>query len=153
MINLLSFSEYVKFDSKLGIQYKKMFRVKNDRRNDFRPLEIFKNTMGIYYFVSCDGTVLYIGESHEQGLYDRIAQHFSDDDTGGLRYKLIKNERKDLLDDLENSVLYVFPLGQDKDFVTNLEKRLINLYNPRMNGKVDKKFKCGSMLIGSVAKL
>lgn len=136
MINLLSFSEYVKFESKLGIEYKKMFRVRNDGRNDFEPLRIFENAMGIYYFVTCDGVVLYVGESHKQGLYERIAQHFLDTDTGGLRNKIIENDRQDLLAQLEDSILYVFPLTINSDDVQKLEKILIDLYDPVMNGVI-----------------
>lgn len=138
MINLLSFSKYVKFESKLGIEYKKMFRVRKDGRNDFKPLKIFENAMGIYYFVTCDGVVLYVGESHKQGLHKRIAQHFVDTGTGGLRYKLKRKNRTDLLRKLENSILYVFPIEFKPVDVQKLEKILIKLYDPVINGVIDK---------------
>ena len=130
MINLLSFSKYVKITCQLGIDYMNIYQKGKNGRNDLSALNQFSSSHGIYFFANHTGVVIYVGEAHDQSLKDRISQHFQEG-TGSLRTKLKKFPRD--LEELSTSVLYVFPVKNTVDSIKNIEAALIRLYQPKFN--------------------
>ena len=76
---------------------------------------------------------IYVVESHDRTLFDRVTQHFSEDN-GGLRYKLRQANRIDLIPELENSVLYIFDVpSEDRHEILYAESYFIGIYRPKLN--------------------
>ena len=130
MINLLSFCKYAQNECQLGISYMHIFQKTQNQKNNLSYLNPFASVCGIYYFVNYHGDVLYIGEAHIQSLKDRISQHFQEG-TGGLRYKLRNSPSK--LRELEDSMLFVFPIEKSPEEIKDIEAALVKLYQPPFN--------------------
>lgn len=117
---------------KLNIKYSEIYK-KGRKRNDYYKLEVCKKSAGIYFFVDPNNTVIYVGESHDRCLYARVKQHFSEDH-GGLRYKLKKVKRFDLITKLENATLYIYPFpNASKSEILYAESYFIGIYKPEIN--------------------
>lgn len=129
MNDTLCFKSPYKITCQLQIGYKQIYKASNNK-NNFLYIKCFEKTNGLYFFVSCQGEMLYVGKSNSQRLCSRVSQHFKDNDTGGLRYKLRGN--RDLLEELNNSVLYIFPHSNQEE-VSKAEEALIKLYQPKLN--------------------
>ena len=122
----------VTFQFKYACLYNEIRTESEIENNDFGLLE--KNDelkrKGIYLFVS-NSKVIYVGCVKERILIKRIKQHFEDNDTGGLRYKL--RDSLDLLDLLGQSTLYYLPLDLTAQEIQFKENLLIGLLCPIMN--------------------
>ena len=116
----------------LKIKYAEIYK-KGRSRNDYNKLNVCNRSAGIYFFVDPNNTVIYVGESHDRCLYARVTQHFNEDH-GGLRYKLKKANRLDLISKLEDATLYVYPLpNADKSEILYAESYFIGIYKPEFN--------------------
>lgn len=56
-----------------------------DDRNDYSMYEPIKDRYGVYIFLDLSNHPLYIGEAHDQDLYDRIKQNFTKSSGGTFR--------------------------------------------------------------------
>ena len=112
-------------------RYNEIYIINN--RNNYEKLKEYNQDYGVYAFISNRGMPLYVGKADVQNLCDRVSQHFGDNDSGGIRYKL--KSKKKSLDELNNSTVYIIPMSKcDKDKeISYMEAYLIGTLKPIYN--------------------
>ena len=132
MNDTLCFKSPYKINCKLQIGYKQIYKSLLNDKNDYSMITKFNEIAGLYFFVSNNCDLLYIGQS--SNLSERIKQHFQDNDSGGLRYKL--QNQPELLEEINDSTLYVFPYKGSEGERSKAEESFVKLYQPKINEKL-----------------
>ena len=126
------------------VDYKDIFE-KNNKRDKYEAISPANNVNGIYLFykkVENEIEVLYVGANYEKNekrdLSYRIKQHFRPRDTGGLMYKLAKNNNttgeKEMKKFINKGVkLTYFTIEKSKQEILFIESYLIGALCPKYN--------------------
>lgn len=125
------------------VEYSDIFR--KGHKNDYSKIKDVKEHCGVYVFEN-KNKVIYVGQASGRCLYERLKQHFTDRDTGGLRYKLYR--ANNTCRELENSSLTIYKISKiasngkindaERKEILFLETYLIAKHNPKYNFFVDK---------------
>ena len=107
-------------------------------QNNFDLFEEIADRYGVYIFSDGSGDIIYVGEAHKQTLKERIAQYYTESDTGGtFRKNWCKcgnrqfSEFKQALDTWKLEV--VSTQTRNANWIRPLETRLIQTLGPKYN--------------------
>ena len=121
------------------------------QQNDYEIFKAVEDRYGVYIFVDGQSNILYVGESHEQALKDRITQNFTEDNTGGTFRKNWCNKNgnfTEFKEALKNwKILTISTSKENDDWIIPFEVVSIYILDPEHNNMIASSKKCDSRSI------
>lgn len=110
-----------------------------DKKNDFTCFNQLVGKRGVYVFTdNLTNEILYVGEAHKQDLKNRIAQNYTELDTGGsFRDKYIQQEKASYLDFKkflqQCRINFIFLNNSSEKSIRDAEEQTIIMLKPKYN--------------------